>query len=66
MHCYLIASDMEGAVVANLQAKERKHDEMAAAMVAHMSDLCKANVKGGRRAVSVYAPKQKMEIPTWL
>lgn len=66
VHCYLIASDMEGAVVANLQAKERKHDEMAAAMVAHMSDLCKANVKGGRRAVSVYAPKQKMEIPTWL
>lgn len=64
--CYLIASDLEGAVVANLQAKERKHEEMAAAMAEHMADICKANISGGRSAVSVYRPTKTMETPSWL
>lgn len=64
--CYLIASDLEGAVVANLQAKERKYEEMAASMAAHMTDLTKANLTGGRRAVTVYNPQQMMQVPTWL
>ena len=64
--CYLIASDLEGAVVANLQAKERKYEEMAAAMVSNMTDLTKANLVGGRRAVTVYNPTKEMKVPTWL
>jgi hypothetical protein len=49
---YLIASDMEGAVVANLRAKEAKYEAMAEAMVEHMRDLSTAAVRGGR--VSTY------------
>lgn len=64
--CYLIASDLEGAVVSNLQAKERKYEQMAAAMAAHMKDLCVAHLRGGRQAVSTYEPKKTMRLPKWL
>lgn len=66
VNCYLIASELEGAVAANLQAKERKYEEMAAAMVEHMADLSKTNLSGGRNAVSIYTPSKKMEVPAWL
>lgn len=64
--CYLIASNLEGAVVANLTAKERKYEEMAAAMAAHMVDLNSSALRGGRNVVSVYDPKEAMRVPTWL
>jgi hypothetical protein len=63
---YLIASDMEGAVVANLRAKEAKYEAMAEAMVEHMRDLSTAAVRGGRVSTSTYSPTQTMEVPTWL
>jgi hypothetical protein len=63
---YLIASELEGAVVSNLAAKERKYELMADAMAGHMKDLCAAQVRGGRVQVSAYEPKQKMELPSWL
>ena len=63
---HLIASEIEGAVVSNLMAKERKYDRMAAAMQDHMKDLSKAAVRGGRQSVSIYNPKMKMEVPSWL
>lgn len=64
--CYLIASDLEGAVVSNLQAKERKYEEMAAAMADHMKDLCVRQLRGGRQSVSTYEPTVKMKVPKWL
>lgn len=64
--CYLIASDLEGAVVANLQAKERKYEEMAAAMADHMKDLCARQLRGGRQSASTYEPNIKMRVPKWL
>lgn len=66
VNVYLIASDLEGAVVTNLQAKERKYEEMAASMAAHMADICRVNITGGRRAVTVYDPNQEMKVPQWL
>jgi hypothetical protein len=63
---YLIASDMEGAVVANLRAKEAKYEAMAEAMVEHMRDLSTAAVRGGRVSTSTYSPTQTMEVPAWL
>jgi len=63
---YLIASDLEGAVVANLQAKERKYEAMAEAMAEHMKDLSKKAVRGGRIAVSDYKPNTKMGMPSWM
>jgi hypothetical protein len=62
----MIASEIEGAVVKNLQDKERKYEAMAEAMAAHMIDLCRVEVRGGRVSTSTYEPKRSMELPTWL
>lgn len=66
VNVYMIASELEGAVVANLRDKERKYDRMADAMVAHMRDLSTASIRGGRVTASTYTPTQKMELPQWL
>jgi hypothetical protein len=66
VNVYMIASDLEGAVVKNLQAKERKYEEMAGAMAAHMKDLCRAEVRGDTAIAARYEPKQRMEHPAWL
>lgn len=63
---YLIASEAEGAVVANLQRKERKYEAMAEAMAEHMKDLTRNAVRGGRVSTSTYDPTKTMRLPTWL
>jgi hypothetical protein len=63
---YLIASELEGAVVANLTSKERKYEAMAEAMARHMKDLTTANIRGGRQQISIYEPQTEMRIPPWL
>lgn len=63
---YLISSELEGAVVANLQKKERKYEAMADAMAAHMKDLTRKAVRGGRLAYSKYEPEQALQLPSWL
>jgi hypothetical protein len=63
---YLIASELEGAVVANLREKERRYELMADAMVEHMKDLCAAEVRGGRQQISSYSPDKPMELPRWM
>ena len=63
---YMIASELEGAVVANLREKERKYDIMAAQMVTHMRGFSEKSIRGGRVATSTYEPKMRMELPQWM
>ena len=63
---YMIASELEGAVVANLKAKEQRYDQMAANMVEHMRGFSESIMRGGRQAVSTYEPKIPMELPRWM
>lgn len=63
---YLIASELEGAVVANLRAKEEKYERMAEALAGHMRGFSEALVRGGRIATSTYEPTVKMELPAWM
>lgn len=63
---YLVASELEGEVVANLRRKEAAFDAMLDAMSGHMRDLMRENVVGGRAAVSSYEPAQRMRLPEWL
>jgi superfamily II DNA or RNA helicase len=63
---YFIASELEGAVVANLKRKEQAFDLMLDAMSVHMRDLQRENVLGGRNASEIIAPRKPMEIPTWM
>jgi len=63
---YMIASELEGAVVANQDRKERDFERMQAAMADHMRDFTRRAVLGGRIQTSTYAANQQMEIPAWL
>lgn len=63
---YFIASELEGAVVANLRRKEDAFDKMLDAMSGHMRDLMKENVVGGRNASAAYNPTLPMRIPEWI
>lgn len=66
VNAYLIASELEGAVVSNLERKEREFEAMATAMAEHMRELTKANVLGAGPRRSAYAANRPMELPTWL
>jgi hypothetical protein len=64
---YMIASEREGAVVANLRRKEEKYEAMAAAMESEMQEFCieqlRTHDKSGRL---VRTANQDMELPSWL
>jgi hypothetical protein len=66
VNAHFVASEREGAVVANFRRKEADADRMAAAMVAHMADLSSVAVRGAVRDRPDYSPTQKMTIPDWL
>ena len=63
---FLIASALEGAVVSNILAKERKYEAMADAMAEHMKDLSKRAIRGGRQAASDYKPGKHTGVPAWM
>jgi hypothetical protein len=54
---HFIASELEGAVVANLRRKEADAERMAAAMVEHMADLSAEQLHGMARDRACYAPR---------
>lgn len=60
-----ISADTEGAVIANLDRKERDADRMADAMVRHMADLSSLAVRGAVLDRHDYQPKQKLILPAW-
>ncbi len=66
VHVYFVASELEGAVVANLRRKEAAFDAMLDAMAGNMRDLMQEQVLGGRAASDPYNPTIPMEIPAWL
>lgn len=66
VNVYLIASELEGAVVANLREKERKYDQMAQSMVEHMRGFSGADIRGGRVSTTTYEPTLTMELPSWM
>ncbi len=63
---YFVASELEGAVVANLRRKESAFDKMLDAMAVHMRDLMREQIIAGRNASTAYSPQTAMRIPEWL
>ncbi|MCZ7856027.1 helicase [Agrobacterium salinitolerans] len=66
VNVHFIASEMEGATVANIRRKEADAERMAAAMVMHMADLSSAAVRGSARDRPDYNPTIPMKIPAWV
>jgi len=63
---HFVASEMEGAVVANLKRKEEDAERMASAMVRHMADLSAVEVRGATRDRADYNPEVMMQLPEWI
>lgn len=66
VNVHFIAAETEGAVVANIKRKEADADRMAAAMVAHMSDISTRIVRGTERVRPDYNPQEPFIIPEWI
>lgn len=66
VNCHIVASETEGATVANIKRKEADADRMAASMVMHMADLSSAEIRGMVRTKAGYDPQLKIEMPKWL
>lgn len=66
VNVHFIASEMEGATVANLKRKEADAERMAAAMVMHTSKLSQREIRGLERDRPDYNPTKPMIIPNWL
>lgn len=66
VNCHIIASELEGATVANIKRKEADADRMAAAMVMHMADLSSEAVRGSVRDTPNYNPTVHVTIPPFL
>lgn len=63
---HIIASELEGATVANIKRKEADADRMAASMVMHMADLSSEAVRGMIRETPNYNPTVPVTIPAFL
>jgi hypothetical protein len=64
--CYVITSSAEGAVVRNIERKERDAMAMASNMVEHMRAEMNRAVHGTERNTTEYKPTKKMTTPAWL
>ncbi len=66
VHIHFITGELEGAVVRNIQRKEKQAAEMAEQMLGHMRAINTAEIHGTVRETNSYVPKSEQEIPSWL
>lgn len=63
---HFIASELEGAVIANIKRKELQAEHMMRQMVQHTAKLSADNIRGAARETLSYIPTQRMEMPKWI
>lgn len=63
---HIFTSEIEGAVVANLQRKEADALAMAEELSAETRGAVREEVCGQKRVTTEYAPSRRMEVPSWL
>jgi len=63
---HIVTADTEGAVLENIQRKQRQNDEMRREMALVMRDLTVSEIKGSKHERTDYLPSQKLEIPAWM
>jgi hypothetical protein len=66
VHCHLICAETEGAVVRNIERKERQATKMFEGMVDHMKAISAEEIRGSERDMDEYNPSVPMEVPAWL
>lgn len=63
---HFITGELEGAVVRNIERKEKQAAEMADSMLGHMRDINRAEIHGTIRETESYSTKSQLRRPTWL
>lgn len=66
VNVHIFASDLEGAIVANLKRKEADAKVMADALSAETLDAVQREVLGSVRETNPYSPDRTANIPAWL
>jgi hypothetical protein len=66
VNVYVFASNIEGAVVANLKRKEAAAKAMADAMAEETLDAVRSSVIGARKDTNHYLPSRKVSVPSFL
>lgn len=66
VNVYVVTADREGAVVANIERKEKDFNSMLTGMISATQELCIENIQGTGRDETEYAATQKMKLPDWL
>jgi len=66
VNVHFIIADTEGAVVKNIQRKEKEFNEMLKGMISATQEITKENIRGTIKNTSPYIPNQEMIIPEWV
>jgi len=66
VNTHVIYSELEGAVVKNIQRKEHDAKNMSDSMVRYMSDITKAEIKSTSNNQIPYMADKKISLPGWL
>lgn len=66
VHCHVIISETEGAVLKNIQRKEADAQRMADAMAGSMREIMQENLRKTDRRITEYKPQLEMRIPAWM
>lgn len=66
VNVHVFASDLEGAVVKNLQRKERAAKEMAEEMVSYTASSVRRQIVGSQETTNEYRNDQQIKIPEFL
>lgn len=66
VNVYIITGELEGAVSANIKAKEMAAMNMIREMVEHTKEITSKNVRSLTRQSTEYDPQIEMEIPEWM
>ena len=63
---YIIISDAEGAVKANIERKQRDAERMTDELISFTREFLKSDLRQTKRDVDEYYAFEKMEVPEWL
>jgi superfamily II DNA or RNA helicase len=63
---YVFTAETEGAVVANIERKERDFEVMLSGMIAATQEITRKNIRGTEKETIEYNPKERMILPSWI
>ena len=66
VNVHLVVADTEGAVKANLERKQKQHDEISESMVSHMRELMQKHITGTSNEKIEYNPTVDMSLPYFM